>query len=182
MRLRTCSFSIALLTLAFSQAASAWPPQQARPSIPVAYITKAAPVPAPRELLGFDPGDDRKLADWSQIVDYFKRLDSASPRVQVHQPGLSTERRPFIVAIISSEENIKRLDRIRENQRKLADPRLIADATERERLVRETPAVVAITCSIHSTEIVASQMSMHLAYRLASEDSAATKEILRKTD
>lgn len=140
-----------------------------------------ASAPSPRDVLGFAPGDDRKLADWSQIVDYFKRLDSASPRVSVHQAGISTERRPFIVAIISSEENIANLPRIRESQRRLADPRLISSVEERERLIRETPAIVAITCSIHSTEIVASQMSMELAYRLASDDSAATKAILRNT-
>jgi hypothetical protein len=58
---------------------------------------------------------------------------------------------------------------------------LISSAEERERLIRETPAVVAITCSIHSTEIVASQMSMELAYRMASDDTAATKQILRNT-
>jgi hypothetical protein len=142
---------------------------------------KAAGVPAPRDVLGFAPGDDRKLADWSQIVDYFKRLDAASARVSVQQPGLTTERRPFIVALISSEENIENLPRIREAQRKLADPRLITNSEERERLIRTTPAVVAITCSIHSTEIVASQMAMELAFRLASDDSQATREILRKT-
>jgi hypothetical protein len=146
-----------------------------------APAAKAESVPAPRAVLGFAPGDDRRLADWSQIVDYFKRLDSASPRVSVHQPGLTTERRPFIVAIISSEENIQNLPRIREAQRKLADPRLISSLEERERLIRMTPAVVAITCSIHSTEIVASQMAMELAYRLASDDSPATREILRNT-
>lgn len=142
---------------------------------------KATSAPAPREVLGFAPGDDRRLADWSQIVDYFKRLDNASARVLVEQPGLSTERRPFIVAFISSEENIANLPRIREAQRKLADPRLIADSGERERLIRTTPAVVAITCSIHSTEIVASQMAMELAYRLASDESPSTREILRNT-
>jgi Zinc carboxypeptidase len=146
-----------------------------------ARAAKADSVPAPREVLGFAPGDDRQLADWSQIVDYFKRLDSASPRVSVQQPGLTTEQRPFIVAIVSSEENIENLPRIREAQRKLADPRLIASLEERERLIRTTPAVVAITCSIHSTEIVASQMAMELAYRLASDDSPATREILRNT-
>src|SRR5262245_35343646 len=82
-------------------------------------------VPSPRSVLGFDPGEDRKLAGWSQIVDYFKRLDDASPRVEVHQAGLSTEKRPFIYALISSEENIKNLRRIQENQAKLADPRTI---------------------------------------------------------
>src|ERR1051325_8647777 len=70
-------------------------------------------VPSPRDVLGFAPGEDRKLAGWSQMVDYFKRLDSASDRVTVHQPGITTERRPFIVAIISSEENIRDLARIR---------------------------------------------------------------------
>ncbi|HJQ24928.1 MAG TPA: M14 metallopeptidase family protein [Blastocatellia bacterium] len=148
---------------------------------PANSLRHNAAVPSPREVLGFAPGDDRKLADWSQIVAYFKRLDAASPRVSVHQPGLTTERRPFIVAIISSEENIENLPRIREAQRRLADPRLIANSEERERLIRTTPAVVAITCSIHSTEIVASQMSMELAYRLASDDAPATREMLSKT-
>src|SRR5262249_51467085 len=142
---------------------------------------QAATVPSPREVLGFEPGDDRKLADWSQIVGYFKRLSSASNRVSVHEAGLTTERRPFIYALISSEENIRNLPAIRAAQRKLADPRMIADDSERERLIRETPAVVAITCSIHSTEIVASQMSMALAYRLATDTSPATSEVLRKT-
>ena len=142
---------------------------------------QTARIPSPRDTLGFEPGEDRKLADWSQIVDYFKRLDSASPRVSVHQLGLSTERRPFVVAVISSERNIENLPRIRQAQARLADPRTIENPAERERLARETPAVVAITCSIHSTEIVASQMSMELAYRLASDDSAATKEILDNT-
>ena len=138
-------------------------------------------VPSPRDALGFEPGEDRKLADWSQIVDYFKRLDSASPRVSVHQLGVSTERRPFIVAIISAERNIENLPRIRQAQARLADPRTIENPMERERLIRETPAVVAITCSIHSTEIVASQMAMEMAYRLASSQDSATTEILDNT-
>jgi hypothetical protein len=142
---------------------------------------KQKSVPSPRDVLGFAPGEDRKLADWPQIVDYFKRLDSASDRVSVHQAGVSTEQRPFIVAIISSEENMQNLPRIRAAQRRLADPRSIASDQERDHLIRETPAVIAITCSIHSTEIVASQMSMELAYRLASDDSKETANILRNT-
>ncbi|HEX8090289.1 MAG TPA: M14 family zinc carboxypeptidase, partial [Blastocatellia bacterium] len=150
-------------------------------SIREAQGLKQKVLPAPRDALGFVPGEDRKLANWPQIVDYFKRLDSASDRVSVHQAGVSTERRPFIVAIISSEENIRNLPRIRAAQQRLADPRLIANDQEREQLIRETPAVVAITCSIHSTEIVASQMSMELAYRLASDDSEQMAGILRQT-
>ncbi len=148
---------------------------------PVRQAARDEKPPAPRDVLGFEPGEDRKLARWSDIVDYFKRLDAASDRVTVQQAGLSTEGRPFIVAIISSEENLRNLPRIRQAQARLADPRLIAEQSERRSLIRDTPAVLAITCSIHSTEIVASQMSMELAYRLASDTSEETAEILRNT-
>jgi hypothetical protein len=141
--------------------------------------SKGVAVQSPQDYLGFKPGDDRKLADWSQIVGYFKQLAGTSGKVSLQEPGLTTERRPFIYALISSEENIKNLDNIREAQRKLADPRLLSDTGER--LIRETPAVVAITCSIHSTEIVASQMSMELAYSLVTDESASTRDILRNT-
>ncbi len=144
------------------------------------FTVKAQSVPAPREVIGFEPAEDRKLADWAQITDYFKKLDAASGRVEVKEIGQSTLKRPYFVAFLSSEANIKNLAKIQENQRKLADPRLITSVDERERLIREMPAIVAITCCIHSTEIVASQMSMELAYRLASDQSAATKEILDK--
>jgi hypothetical protein len=146
-----------------------------------AFAAQAQSVAKPSETLGFDPADDRKLADWAQITTYFKKLDASSDRVELKELGQSTLKRPYLVAFISSEANIKNLAKIRENQRKLADPRLIGSDAERQQLIAETPAIVAITCSIHSTEIVASQMSMELAYRLASDNSKATKEILDKT-
>src|SRR5215475_5358722 len=101
--------SLALALLVFDVRAQAQEDRSARSTIPT-----------PRSVLGFDPGEDRKLAEWNRIVDYFKRLDSASERISVFEPGLSTERRPFIYAVISSAENIRNLSAIRENQRKLA--------------------------------------------------------------
>lgn len=136
---------------------------------------------SPREVLGFTPGEDRRVADWTQITDYFKRLDRASERVQVEQVGESTQGRPLLVAYVSAPENIAHLDRYRDIQRRLADPRLVHGDAERERLVREGKTVVVISCSIHSTEIVASQMSMQLAYELAAAKDADTQEILDKT-
>ncbi|PYS78661.1 MAG: hypothetical protein DMF66_05605, partial [Acidobacteria bacterium] len=143
--------------------------------------TSAARVPSPRDALGFTPGDDRRVADWTQITDYFKRLDRASDRVLVQQIGESTLGRPLFVAYLSAPENIRSLDRYREIQRRLADPRLVASDAARERLVREGKTVVVISCSIHSTEIVASQMSMQLAYELATARDADTREILDST-
>src|SRR5258706_115575 len=66
-------------------------------------------VPSPRDVIGFTPGDDRKLAAWSQIVDYFKRLDRASNRVKFEELGKTTLGRPFVLATISSERCLTQL-------------------------------------------------------------------------
>jgi Zinc carboxypeptidase len=153
---------------------------------PVVYAqrlrpTTTPPLPAPNSILGFTPGDDRKIADWSQITDYFARLDKTSDRVLVQTLGQSTLQRPLIAAFISSRENIAALTKYRELQGKLADPRTVSSQAELDRALTEDKVVVAISCSIHSTEIVASQMSMQLAYELASAQDPETLEILQNT-
>ena len=143
--------------------------------------SQPAEVPSPKSVLGFTPGDDRTIAGWSQITDYFERLDRASDRVLVQTLGQSTLKRPLIVAFISARENILALPKYKEIQQQLADPRKIPQTVERERLLADGKVVVAISCSIHSTEIVASQMSMQLAYELATAQDADTREILQNT-
>jgi len=141
----------------------------------------AAEIPTPRSVLDFTPGDDRTIADWSQITDYFSRLDKASARVRVEQIGQTTLKRPLVVAFISAPENIRDLEKYKTIQQRLADPRTVANNAARDDLIREGKTVVAISCSIHSTEIVASQMSMQLAYELATAEDAETREILQNT-
>ncbi|MCA1616607.1 MAG: M14 family metallopeptidase [Acidobacteria bacterium] len=157
---------------------------QTRPRPPQPRGEPAGPArlpPTPSSLLGFAPGDDRKVAGWRQITDYFARLDEASPRVLVQTIGQTTLKRPLVVAFISAPENIRNLAKYQEIGRRLADPRLVASAAERDRLVAEGKTVVAVSCSIHSTEIVASQMSMQLAYDLAAAEDEETREILQNT-
>lgn len=141
----------------------------------------AAGIPTPKSILGFDPGTERTVADWGQITNYFRRLDNSSDRVLVQTIGQSTLNRPLIVAYISARENILALQKYKDVQRQLADPRLVRDQVQRERLIAQGKAVVAISCSIHSTEIVASQMSMQLGYELASATDPGTRQILENT-
>lgn len=146
-------------------------------------LTLQAQVPSPRSVLGFHPTDDKSIADWTQIVDYFTKLDKASRRVLVKEIGRSTLGKPIIVAFISSAANLKDLERYRQISARLADPRTV-DARRGETaddLINQGKTIVAISCSIHSTEIVASQMSMNLAYELATATDAGTKEILDNT-
>src|SRR5882724_11876246 len=81
-------------------------------------------IPSPRSVLGFNPGDDRTVADWKQITDYFARLDKASDRVQLQTIGQSTLGRTMIAAFISAPENIRSLEKYKDIQARLADPRL----------------------------------------------------------
>jgi hypothetical protein len=138
-------------------------------------------IPSPRSVLGFNPGDDRTIADWKQITDYFARLDKASDRVQVQTIGRSTLGRTLIAAFISAPENIRNLEKYKEIQARLADPRKVSGEAEQDQLVRDGKTVVVISCSIHSTEIVASQMSTQLAYNLASAKDEDTLSILHNT-
>jgi hypothetical protein len=140
-----------------------------------------AAIPSPSAVFGFNPGDDRTIADWKQITDYFARLDKASDRVSVRTFGQSTLGRPLIAAFISAPENIRNLEKYKDVQRRLADPRQVSGEAERDQLVREGKTVVVISCSIHSTEIVASQMSTQLAYNLASAKDEDTLSILHNT-
>ncbi|HZG52780.1 MAG TPA: hypothetical protein VEZ40_11660, partial [Pyrinomonadaceae bacterium] len=90
---------------------------------PVAPRAANAPQ-SPASYLGFTPGDDRTIADWRQIVNYFTRLSAASDRVQLRTLGETTGRRPLVVAFISAPENIRNLAKYQDIQRRLADPRL----------------------------------------------------------
>jgi Zinc carboxypeptidase len=140
----------------------------------------ASRVPSPRDVLGFTPGDDRELASWERIVDYFKALARASDRVILRDLGQTTLGRPFLLAIISSPANLARLDQFREIQRKLADPRAVRDQEEAEKLIAQGRSVVLITCGVHSTEVGGNLVSMNIAFRLASDDSPDTRDILDK--
>ncbi len=148
-------------------------------ALALAASAAAAP-PSPESVLGFRPGADRQLADWTQIVDYFHRLDAASDRVRVQEVGRTTEDRPFLVVVITSEENMARLEEIRRANLRLADPRGLA-AEEAERLIATGKTVVAVNHGIHSTEVAATQTAMETAYALASGDTPEIREILDGT-
>src|SRR6266446_5060269 len=146
----------------------------------VVAASAATTPPSPQSVLGFRPGDDRQLADWNQIVDYFRRLDAASDRVKVEEVGRTTEDRPFLVAVITSEANMAHLEEIRRANLRLADPRGLSDE-DAARLIEKGKTIVAINHGIHSTEVAATQTAMETAYALATGDSPAIREVLDNT-
>ncbi|MCX6654235.1 MAG: M14 family metallopeptidase [Candidatus Bathyarchaeota archaeon] len=122
-------------------------------------------IPSPEEFFGYQMGADRKLTRWDRIVDYFNTLGK-SPCVKVTELGKSTESNPFLLTIITSAENMKRLDKIREMSWRVAHPCGVP-LKEIEEIIDDGKAVVAMTMSIHATEVGGTQMAPELAYEVA---------------
>ncbi|MCS7099649.1 MAG: M14 family metallopeptidase [Sulfolobales archaeon] len=139
-----------------------------------------ARVTPPEEFFGFKVGDDRKLARWDRIVEYFKLVASQSDRVLVEEIGKTTEGNPFIVAYISSPENLSRLDELRKISCALANPDTSLSQEEVDRLAEAGKAVVVVTNSMHSTEVGGTQMSIELLYKLATSSEHEVLEVLRE--
>jgi len=137
----------------------------------------AQALPTPEEFLGFRVGTDKKLARWEQVVDYMQRVAKSSDRVRFSELGKSTMGHPFILMTISSAANLARLEEIRANQRKLAYPYNLSEK-EAQGIAAKDPAVILITCTIHSTEIGSTQMTLELVHRLATEHSPYIDHLL----
>ena len=139
-------------------------------------------IPAPNEVLGFTPGDDKKLASWNQILEYFQKLDAGSDRVNFEEIGKTTLDRPFVYATISAPENLKNLEKYKRINAKLADPRLIKSNDKlAQSLIKQGKTIVLITCGIHSTEVGSTLSSMLIAHRLATSNEPEIQKILQNT-
>src|SRR6266567_9632161 len=145
-------------------------------------------IPAPEDVLGFRPGDDRKLASWTKVVEYFQKLAAASDRVKFEEIGKTSMGSPFVYATISAPENLEKLEEYKDIQRHLADPRSLGSPTnpaladrKARALIARGKTIVAITCGIHSTEVGSYLSSMLIAYQLASSNEPDIQQILRNT-
>ena len=142
-------------------------------------LVTAAPaaIPTPEAFAGFPIGSDGNLLRWERIVEYFEILDEHSDRVLVEELGKTHNGNPFLLAILSSPENLGRLEQIQATQHRLAHPTGLTDQ-EIEELAWSSPAVIAVSCNIHATEIASSQMAVELAHRMATEDSRWMRNVL----
>src|SRR4030042_4786995 len=77
-------------------------------------------VPKPEEHFGFVPGADRMLFDYEEMISYFVKLDEVSPMIRLVENGMSPMGKKMYIVFISSEENIRNLDKLRGINRELA--------------------------------------------------------------
>jgi len=132
---------------------------------------------SPEEFFGFQLGSDRNIARWDKIVEYYHHLEKNSDKIKVIDMGPTTEENPFLQVIISSPENLANLERLREVNNKLADPRELTKG-EVEKLVEEGKAVICQSMSLHASEIGGTQMAPELAWDLITREDSEAKRIL----
>jgi hypothetical protein len=137
-------------------------------------------VPTPESHFGHPIGIDRQLLDWDKVVSYFYALARSSDKIRVAEYGRTAENRPLIVATIAAPETLRKLDRYREIQRRLADSRFTSPA-QAEAMFKEGKNIVLMTCSIHATEVASTHSAVEFAYRLITENNPRFQTILDNT-
>ncbi|MFO7865383.1 MAG: M14 family zinc carboxypeptidase [Candidatus Aminicenantes bacterium] len=135
-----------------------------------------ANIPDPETFFGHKPGADFKLIRWEKIYEYFQLLGKNSDRIKIEELGKTTMGNPFILAIISSPENLSNLAKYKDIGGKLAKGRISEE--EADRLAKEGKTIALITCSMHASECGPTQMSPELGYVLAADDSPQIQNIL----
>src|SRR5262245_59951475 len=143
-----------------------------------AGLTAAAGIQTPEQFIGFRVGADNRLARWDTIVAYLKAVAAGSDRVRVRELGRTQADNPLLLVEVSAADTLKNLDRYRQLERKLYFQDGTPTAREQDEIFRQGTIVVLLTCSVHANEIGATQMTLELVHRLATDESPAIRKIL----
>ncbi|MBE6930108.1 MAG: peptidase M14 family protein [Ruminococcaceae bacterium] len=132
---------------------------------------------SPLEYFGYEPGSDKMIIHWNDLVAYFRELAEESDRMLFVEDGPTTLGNPFIHLIISSPENLGKLEDYRRMSKLAADPRGLSQEAINQ-LCEQGKAVCVQSMSLHADEIGGTQMSPKLAWELVSSNSRKVREIL----
>ena len=136
-----------------------------------------AGIPRPADVLGYQAGTfHTSYGNMERYVDAL--VHAASDRLAREPFGRTYEFRERALLLVSSPDNMKRLDRIREATAQLADPRRLASPAEAEKLIHDTPVTVWLNYSIHGDESASFEAMMQVAYQLAAGEDSTTRAIL----
>ncbi|HYN41466.1 MAG TPA: M14 family zinc carboxypeptidase, partial [Thermoanaerobaculia bacterium] len=146
------------------------------PSGPILSETERDPkVPLPAAVLGHRIGD--ALTPHADLVRYVHALEAASPRVSASTYGATPEGRELLRVVVSSPENLARLDTIAAGLKSLGNPKGTSREAARA-VVERSPAVVWIACGIHGNETAGPEACAALLYTLAASRESGIEELL----
>ncbi|MCP4727832.1 MAG: hypothetical protein GY863_22530, partial [bacterium] len=130
----------------------------------------------PQDFLGYDLGE--KFTYHYQIFAYMKKLAEESDRIEFHTYGKTYEGRELVYLIISSPENLRRIEEIRALNKKLADPRTMSDQSEAESIISNNPGIAWLSYGVHGNESCSSEAALLAAYQFAAGTDQLTTRLL----
>ncbi|MBK8565590.1 MAG: zinc carboxypeptidase [Saprospiraceae bacterium] len=116
-----------------------------------------------------------QFTDHASLVDYYRHVDNNSDRVKVIEFGRTWEQRPQILAIVSSPENLLRIEDIRLDN--LRNAGILPNKGDQGNPI----AIVWLGFSVHGNEAAGSEASMPVLYQLAFDGRPETAEWLKNT-
>ncbi len=137
-------------------------------------------VPTFLDVLGYAPGE--RITWHADSVRYFEALAKAAPdRISVTPYAKSWEGRDLIYVVVTSKDNMARIDEIKSGMQRLANPGQTTEAQAQE-IIKNQPAVTWLSYGIHGNEISSTEAAMLTAYHLlASRGDARVANIMRDT-
>lgn len=134
-------------------------------------VLSAQKLLSPEEFLPHKYGE--QFTPHHLVVDYFKHVAANSPNVKFIEYGKTNESRPLIVCIVSSPENMARLESIRAEN--------MARTNGTASVVKNPVAIVWYSMNVHGNEPASSETSMSLLYSMVDPNRADTKNFLKNT-
>jgi hypothetical protein len=178
----SCTLAACLIAIASPLVAQSAPRDSVRDDTRFSFYERGPfrpNVPRPESILGYDVGTfNTQFALQERTL--LAIADAAKDRVRVEEIGSTNERRTMRVYIVSSPENIQRLDAIRADLDRIADPRGATQA-ELDAVAARVPAVVWINESVHGNESPGFETAMQTLYHFAASEEPATVAALRNT-
>ncbi len=134
-------------------------------------------ITTPKQAFGFNIGDDYHLANYVQLTSYWQQLAKESDRMKLVDIGPTAEGRRQLMAIISSPENIAKLDHYRDISAKLARAENLTDA-QAHALAEKGKSIIWIDGGLHASETVGAQQIVETVYELNSLTDPETLRLL----
>ncbi|MHC4737274.1 MAG: M14 family metallopeptidase [Planctomycetota bacterium] len=135
-------------------------------------------IPTPASVVGYSVTE--KAVRYPALVRYLQKLAEVSERVTLTSYGQTHEGRTLYYLTITSKGNHKRLDKIKADNAKLADPRKLRNTNQAKRLLEEMPAVAWLCYNIHGDELSSADAAMYIAYRLAAGKDESILKLLEE--
>jgi len=135
-------------------------------------------IPTPESILGFEVG--KMTATPAQIVDLVTSWDKASAKMKLVEYARSHENRPLYYALISTAENLAKIDQYKKQINRLAHPAGLSDS-QAKKIISDLPAISWMAYSIHGNETSGSDASIAAIYHLIASKNQDIHDLLKSS-